>query len=302
MDRHGHREGGVPGSGEGVGRCRGQVRRSGHAERGGLAAELAGEFGAELVRALRAGLAPGHEAAYGPRGPSQVSWYAFAVDYAQAHWIGRAAHTRRETSEALASVTRAMLFDVPGRPNETLLHRSLQGWVFVVPGPGEREVPVQARLVLEWVAKASRPLIDLHDPAVARGVLDALRRKRDGTAAALETWRRKRKVLVSALHYAVEQDELGSHPLKRIRWGVSRQVVTVDPRVVANPQQARTLITAVSYVGTYGGPRPTTGRLLRRHVLRRLAARGGRGGGSDRLRAARQRLGAPRREPRPASG
>ncbi|SCK59343.1 hypothetical protein H180DRAFT_05695 [Streptomyces sp. WMMB 322] len=239
------------GFGEGAGRCHGQIRRSGHSERAGLAAELAGEFGAELVRALRAGLAPGRAGAYGSRGPSQLSWYAFAVNYAQAHWLGRAAHTRRENSEALAAITRAMLLDLPGRPEESLLHRSLQGWAFVVPGPQEREVPAQARLVLDWVAKASRPLIDLHDPAVARGVLDALRRKRDGTAAARETWRRKRKVLVSALYYAVEQGELGSHPLDNIRGGVSRQVTTVDPRVVVNPQQARNLITAVSYVGTY---------------------------------------------------
>ena len=180
-----------------------------------------------------------------------MSWYAFAVDYAQAHWIGRAAHTRREISEALACITRAMLYDLRRRPEEGLLHRCLQGWAFVVPGPEDREVPVQVRRVLEWVAKASRPLIDLHDPVVARSVLDALRRKRDGSAAALDTWRRKRKVLVSVLYYAVERGELGSHPLKRIRWNATRQVKAVDPRVVVNPLQARVLLTAVSYVGGY---------------------------------------------------
>ena len=36
------------------------------------------------------------------------------------------------------------------------------------------EIPAQDRLVLAWVAKASRPLVDLYDPAVARGVLDDL--------------------------------------------------------------------------------------------------------------------------------
>ena len=95
-----------------------------------------------------------------------------------------------------------------------------------------REVPAQVRRVLEWVAKASRPLIDLHDPAVADGVLDAVRRKRDGSAAALDTWRRKRKVLVSVLYYVVERGELGSHPLKRIRWNATRQVKAVDQLVI----------------------------------------------------------------------
>lgn len=70
-------------------------------------------------------------------------------------------------------------------------------------------------------------------------------------SAAPETMRRKRKVLVHALHYAIEQGELHSHPLERIRWRVPKQVVAVDPRVVANPRQAQCLLAAVSYVGGY---------------------------------------------------
>ncbi|EXU61564.1 hypothetical protein Z951_46605 [Streptomyces sp. PRh5] len=41
-----------------------------------------------------------------------------------------------------------MLYEMRGRPEEGLLHQSLQGWAFVVPGPDEREVPVQVRRVL----------------------------------------------------------------------------------------------------------------------------------------------------------
>jgi hypothetical protein len=33
-----------------------------------------------------------------------------------------------------------------------------------MPGPEEREIPAEDRLVLAWVAKASAPLVDLHDP------------------------------------------------------------------------------------------------------------------------------------------
>ncbi|WP_405722004.1 site-specific integrase [Streptomyces sp. NBC_01537] len=203
------------------------------------------------MRALRAGLAQGNGAAHGARGLSQLSWYAFATEYARAHWPGRAAKTRDEVSDALTSITVAMLCELPGRPKGQVLRRALRHWAFAVPGPGQVEMPAEDRLVLQWVAKASRPLVDLHDPVLAREVLESLRRKLDGGEAAVETMRRKRKVLVHALHYAVERGELGSHPLHRVRWRVPKPAVAVDPRVVANPHQARDLLSAVSYVGGY---------------------------------------------------
>nr|WSX76740.1 site-specific integrase [Streptomyces sp. NBC_00899] len=208
--------------------------------------EVAGEFGAELARALRASLLPAGQGAYGPRGPSELSWYAFATGYARDHWVGRAATTRNGTSEALALVTRAMLWEI-----EAVLHRVLRSWAFVVPGPEAREIPPQDRLVLAWVAKASRPLIDLHDPAVARAVLEALSVKRDGKPAAPYTSGRKRRILVNALFYAMEQGELGSNPLDRVRWRVPKQARAVDPRVVVNPLQAQNLLGALSYVGGF---------------------------------------------------
>ncbi|WP_412075608.1 hypothetical protein ACLF6K_06745 [Streptomyces xanthophaeus] len=144
--------------------------------RGSAVADLAGEFGAELVRALRVGLAQGSTAAAGPQGPSRLSWYAFATEYARAHWPDRAAKTRDEVSDALTAITLAMSWDLPGRPNEQLLRQALRHWAFVLPGPGQREIPAEDRLVLQWVAKASRPLLDLHDPVLARDVLESLRR------------------------------------------------------------------------------------------------------------------------------
>ncbi|WP_260860019.1 hypothetical protein [Streptomyces cupreus] len=82
-------------------------------------------------------------------------------------------------------------------------------------------------------------------------MLESLRRKLDGGEAGVETMRRKRKVPVHALHYAVERGELGSHPLERIRWRVPKPAVAVDPRVLANLYHARDLLSAVSYVGGY---------------------------------------------------
>jgi hypothetical protein len=201
MDPHEHHD---DRAAEGVEPPADQGRTQSHSGRTGqgrdhAVAEMAGEFGAELVRAIRAGLAQGDSSAHGPRRPSQLSWYAFATEYARAHWPGRAAKTRDEASDALTAITLAMLWDVPGRPREAVLRRALRRWPFVVPGPEERVLPAQDRLVLQWVAKAFRPLADLHDPILAHDVLESLRCKLDGSDAAVETMRRKRKVLVHAL-------------------------------------------------------------------------------------------------------
>ncbi|MFJ5558952.1 hypothetical protein ACIQCD_16445 [Streptomyces sp. NPDC093250] len=106
---------------------------------------------------------------------------------------------------------------------------------------------------LHWVAKALRRLSDLGDAAIGRAVLDSLKLKLDGTAAAAETVRRKLRTLVNALHYAMDLGEFVENPITGIRWKKPKVAGEVDPRVVANPTQARSLLTAVSYVGGYGG-------------------------------------------------
>ncbi|MDQ0763900.1 hypothetical protein QF027_006535 [Streptomyces canus] len=62
---------------------------------------------------MRAGLAQACYTAYGPRGLSQLSRYAFAAEYARAHWSGRAAKTRDEVSDALTAISLAMHGDPP---------------------------------------------------------------------------------------------------------------------------------------------------------------------------------------------
>ncbi|WP_231626867.1 tyrosine-type recombinase/integrase [Streptomyces apocyni] len=180
-----------------------------------------------------------------------ISWYAFAVEYVEMRWPLIAAKTRDDTNESLYAITQAMLRDLRGRPSDEVLQRALRGWAFVVPCPEPRRTPADVRLALRWVAGASRPLADLLDPAVMRSVLGALRLRRDGLVAAAETQRRKHKVLVNAVRYAIEQHQLSADPLAPIRWTVAKPVDQVDPRVVANPAQARDLLRAVSYVGSY---------------------------------------------------
>ncbi|WP_148236143.1 hypothetical protein [Streptomyces xiamenensis] len=54
------------------------------------------------------------------------------------------------------------------------------------------------------MSKAPRLLADLAEPAMARAVLDSLKLRLDGTAAAAESVRRKRRTLVNAANYAVD--------------------------------------------------------------------------------------------------
>ncbi|MFF7094724.1 tyrosine-type recombinase/integrase [Streptomyces rubradiris] len=182
---------------------------------------------------------------------ASLTWYAFALEYLRMRWPQIAAKSRDETNDALCAITLAMLRDARGRPDERLLRRALRNWAFVVPQPDQRRVPGEVQLALRWVAASSRPLTDLLDPAVMRAVLEALRLKQDGTVAAAETQRHKHKVLVNAVHYAIEQRDLPTDPVAPINWRVAETVQQVDPRVVANPTQARSLLCAVSYVGGY---------------------------------------------------
>ena len=217
---------------------------------------LADELGSALVQAVRRGVAnepvsvgTGDGAPLGRAAP--ISWYAFALEYLGMRWPQIAAKTRNETNDALCAITQAMLRDMRGRPSDDLLRRALRDWAFVVPRPESRGMPTDVRLALRWVAGASRPLTDLLYPAVMRAVLEALRLKQDGTVAAAETQRHKRMTLVNAVRYAIEQGGLRTDPMATVNWRIAKTVKQVDPRVVANPTQARCLLCAVSYVGSY---------------------------------------------------
>lgn len=180
-----------------------------------------------------------------------LTWYAFALKYLKVKWPHAAPNYRDEINEALTGVTKALMPKRPGRPADAAMQRALRDWAFILPGPEDRELPPEARAVVDWVARNSPPLADLAKPAVMRGVLEALKLKLDGEAASSETFKRKRKVLVNALNYATELRELDENPVNSVSMQKPSRIVAVDPRVVANPKQASNLIGAVSYVGGY---------------------------------------------------
>jgi hypothetical protein len=99
---------------------------------------------------------------------------------------------------------------------------------------------------LRWLSEVSMPVVALRDPIVVRRALDACARTIDGRLAAATTVRRKRAVLYNALGHAVELDLLDSNPIDKVQWRAPEVAVTVDRRVVANPEQVRALLLASS--------------------------------------------------------
>ncbi|MGA5320423.1 tyrosine-type recombinase/integrase [Streptomyces seoulensis] len=182
---------------------------------------------------------------------SSMSWFTFASAYLAMKWPDAAPNSRDSTNEALTEATMVLCEDRPDRPGDDVLRRALRGWAFVVVGDDEPAAPAEIGNALHWVSKASVPLVALKDPATARRVLDRIRRKLDGTSAAAETTRRKKRVLTNAIKYAIELGELEEDPFAAVQWTAPKVAETVDPEVVVNPQQARELLAAVSYVGGY---------------------------------------------------
>ncbi|MEU3604815.1 tyrosine-type recombinase/integrase [Streptomyces sp. NPDC035033] len=215
---------------------------------------LADSFRSKLLRAARDGEEFDTESGL-PDSMAEkkatLSWYEFALKYLAMKWPHAAPNTRDGINESLTAVTIALLEDRPGRPSDDVLRKTLRTWAFVLPAPGERDLPVDVGNTLHWVQKASRSMAVLADPVVGRAVLDSLKLKLDGTAAAAETVRRKRRTLVNALNYAVDLGEFSENPLASVRWQKPKVSNEVDPRVVANPEQARSLLHAVSYIGGY---------------------------------------------------
>jgi integrase len=66
---------------------------------------------------------------------------------------------------------------------------------------------------------------------------------------------RRRKILNAAAEYAVERKLLPANPIPALKWTAPKTVHAVDRRSVANPVQARTLLTAV-------GDQPRSGARL----------------------------------------
>lgn len=209
---------------------------------------LADSFRAELLAASRRGEAfdvdTGRPVSMG-RPVQQMSWYKFACAFADLKWPSVAATTRRTHAEALTTITTALLSTERGKPDGKLLRSALCRWGFNTARRDDPDQPEDIRDALRWVADHTLPVSALHDPKILRRVLDRLTVRLDGTPSKPSVTSRKRRILHTALEYAVELKLLDSNPIPALKWTPPRTVAAIDARRVVNPIQARTLLEAV---------------------------------------------------------
>ncbi|WP_335971633.1 hypothetical protein [Streptomyces sp. CA2R106] len=188
------------------------------------------------------------------------TWYEHACAYALMKWPRAAAKHRAGIAEALTVVTPVLVSSTKGMPERALLRRALRVRAFqmcrtedgVVARKDAEFVPDDESAALVWIAKNSLRMAELGTSERMRAALTALSLKLDGTAAADNTFRRRRTTFNNSLRYAVERDLLATNPLSRIDWNPPDTDDEVDFRYVPEPALARALITAVAAQSSRG--------------------------------------------------
>lgn len=214
---------------------------------------LADDYRADLVKAARRGelfdTETGLPSSMHEQESRSLSWYEFARGYVRTRWSGSAAKSRESMVDGLATATLALVRDDLADIEPSRLRAAMR-WV-LTPHSDEGQAPIEVRCTCALLSESTLPVAQLADPLVVRRVWEVLGQKLDGTVAARETAARRRRVLSTALEYAVDMGELGENPIRKIKRKRTAHDGTVDRRVVVAPHQARELLTAVSYVGSW---------------------------------------------------
>ncbi|WP_369233264.1 tyrosine-type recombinase/integrase [Streptomyces sp. R21] len=178
-----------------------------------------------------------------------LRWFEFCRKYVARRWRTSAAKTREGMADGLAAVALAMVRRGEGVPEDTDLRLAFR-WGIVPANAGE-DPPAELKAAYEWLTVEDRPLVDLVDAEVFDDVVYRLSYRLDGTPAAGETFKRRRRVLNTAIEHAVEAGELPENPFQGARRKRVGSNDVVDRRVLVNAVQGRQLLTAVSYVGSW---------------------------------------------------
>ena len=176
------------------------------------------------------------------------SWWDFCREYMAARWRTAAAKTREGIADSLATVALAMVGDGAKAPTPEEVRLAVR-WA-VVPAHKDEEPPPDLVAACTWLSNRSLPLSSLTDPRILRDVQYRLSFKLDGTPAAGETYKRRRRGFNTAMEHAIESGYLDENPLANVKRIGSTGGDVVDPRVLVNAAQGTSLLTAVSYVGS----------------------------------------------------
>ena len=174
-----------------------------------------------------------------------MTWYEFACAYADMKWKAASAKYRNNIARALRAATPAMLTDTRGKPDDALIRKALTQYAFNT--KMRDQAPADITAALTWVSRNTANVSTLANPANARALLDAATTNVDGKRAAASTARRHRTIVANALDYAKELGaiDVGTNPIRALKWKAPVALATVDRRSVVNPRQARSLLSAV---------------------------------------------------------
>lgn len=205
-------------------------------------------------------------------------WVEVAREFIDDRWDDFSPRHRKSTVEGLVTLTCALVTRSSTQPDAAILREALTRWEFNSGARTRSDAPsAEYAQALRWIETTSLPIDDVGTTDGIRTALRAIGRKLDGTKAAPATTVRKRAALSAVLNYAVESGYLDHNPLADVRR--KREPVTdvVDPRVVANPDQARALLRAVERIAPdllaffatlyFAGARPAEVRNLRQRDL-----------------------------------
>ncbi|MFG2002107.1 tyrosine-type recombinase/integrase [Spirillospora sp. NPDC048911] len=213
---------------------------------------LADGFRSDLIQAMNRGeefdVATGLPVSMLKVGEART-WLEFCKAYVGIRWEGAAAKTRDSITDSLATATLAMVAEGPGRPPLRDLRRAFL-WA-VLPANSESEAPGEFAVALRWLQQHSKSLKDIADPETARRVGRRLTLTLDGRPVADDTYKRRRRGLNTAMVYAIELGELTENPVKGMKRTRVATQDEIDPRVVVTHTQARELLAALSYVGSW---------------------------------------------------
>jgi integrase len=188
---------------------------------------------------------------------STRTWYEHACAFADLRWPKVKAKGRISLVEGLMAVTPVLVTSNRGKPDLDVLRMAMRRWAF---NPPRRDTPMteDIQAALSWLARSSIPVAALQEASNVGKALDACARKLDGSAAAPEYYRRRRRIFYAALKYAVRERQLSANPLDDVKdpeWKAPEVSDAVDRRRVASPAQMEKLIAAVGTVGRTQGPR-----------------------------------------------
>ena len=142
-----------------------------------------------------------------------VSFYEHCAEFAAATWPVSSAKTRLSVIETLTRVVPIVVSDQKGAPNPSVLRSALRKTLNQGGHAGELdEDEVRA---IAWIARTSRPVGSLKDPAVICDILDALTINLNGKPAAPEYFSRRRRLMHRALAYAIRKKRLTVNPLSK---------------------------------------------------------------------------------------